>query len=203
MTSTSVIIQQDHATTPTGGNYQVTSKGGDCLAGVTIFDFVWPIPITVLAMSFPSAKYNNGDDITITIAPDTVTGVLTAPVLVGDVTIALSQTAIDNTKVGFFLTLDDTVNAADLGRVISIDTGALTVTMETPSEYAFAAGTTFVKQNIIAFHDFNFQIGLTNNTFGLAKLTGTYIPANTIVRARYVNNDLHTKKFYAYIELMY
>lgn len=191
----------------TGGHYQTKSIEADVPAGAgwhTLVDHSWPFPISMLSANARIRSNSDKDEIAVLIAPDTVTGTITADVAASATVIDVAQSVIDNVSLGYCLKLSDGTNEDDLGRVVAIDKGAKQVTVETATVNAFAAATpTYVKQTIqMAPH-----VELTDGhimSIGESKIGGSHIPANTVIRLRYNNvPGGGTKRFSVCFEYLY
>lgn len=118
--------------------------------------------------------------------------------------INVSQTVIDNVVIGIYLGLFDGVQNNNLGRIIAIDTTNLTVSMEYANTDTFSAlSPTYVRMTLTMFQDF--ELGPPGNyPIGDSAIGGSYIPANTIVRASYNNQSLiDDKVFIGIVEYLY
>ena len=180
----------------TGGHYQarfvVMPISG---SGWTELDISWPIPVSLLSGEYTTCSgAEKGDEVEAAVAPDTITGVVTSGVSVSGIVIGVSQTVIDNTSVGFYLKLDDGTNVNDLGRVLSIDSTNLTVTVETGATNSFSPATpTYVKQTV-KFISTSVLVGPGSYSLGRTKIGASYIPVNTVLRLRYKNNGVNDEK---------
>ncbi len=76
-----------------------------------------------------------------------------------------------------------------MGRITAIDTVNLTVTVENELANSYVTSPpTYIKLNVFSVK--NFSIDKTENVgFGNKGFRGKTIPAGTILRVRYVNND--------------
>lgn len=173
----------------TQGYYQMQGHTVNISASnTTIYDMVHKIPICVYGTSFTSGTQHNGDSIDIIINPDTPLGVITQSANIGDKTFTVSQTVIDNIKIGFDVKLHDNTNINLLGVVLSIDNAAMTITTEFPTTNTFNANTTAV---VIDVHIVkNYNIGEPwHHSIGSGTLAGKYLPAGTKIRIVYTNNS--------------
>lgn len=189
----------------TGGNYQSQSFEMSIGAGEAekVMDISFPIPISVLSGEVTGDALYQQDDLEVFVYPDTITGTITSDVAVNDTVINVSQSVIDNVKIGFYIKLDDGTNNDDLGRCISIDKNNLKITVETASTNAYLASTpTYIKQTV----KFVPHLRLPMNSrvvIGESKIGGSHLPANAILRVRYINNSATTKTFSFILEYLY
>jgi len=188
------IVEED---VRTGGHYQsrfvLLSISG---SGWTELDVSWPIPVSLLSGDYTTCSgAEKGDEIEAVVAPDTIIGTVTSGVSVSGSVIEVSQTVIDNTAVGFYLKLDDGTNVNELGRVLSIDTDNLTVTVENAATDSFSPSTpTYVKQTVKFITDSVLE-GPGGHALGRTKIGASYIPENTVLRLRYKNNGVNDQKY--------
>jgi hypothetical protein len=188
---------------PTGGNFKTETIIMNISASSTFeADYTWPYPISLLVLFSTITSTHEGDNLEITVAPNTTVGLLTSNVSANDTTISVSQTVIDNLYIGYKLKLDDGSNVDDLGYVTAINKVTNQVTVNTPAVHSFDSSNTAVKMTI--YYVENFEIGAPANiTIGKSKIGASYIPAGTIIHAKYTNNNTDTKKFIARLEYLY
>lgn len=188
---------------PTGENFKtetiVISTPASSSATV---EKSWKYPVGVLSMCYVSDSTNLGDNLEMEIAPDTTIGVVSSPVGIGDTVISVSSTVLEYTMKGYYLKISDGTNTDDLGIVLDVDKNAGTVTVDAPTTNAFAAGVSAIIQTIKMVE--NYEIGPPfEYTVGDSKIGASHVPANTVVRARYINNGLVEKKLVVKIEYLY
>jgi hypothetical protein len=166
---------------------------------VTEHDVVWPMPIKLWRSLLIPADNLIGDVINVMASPETTVGVLTAPVIIGDRTINVNSTVTDNVWRGFLITIDDTVNKNVCGRVTNVDKVGGTITFETATTNAFAAGVP-VKISIYILKSLKI---LNNETMdiGLKGIKGKRIDVGTILRIYYTNNSGTSKELNWRIEV--
>ncbi len=201
--SPEVVIREE--TTKTGGHFQETSYLIDVGSGdsTKTVDISFPFPMSLLAASWQNKDEFEGDSIEFTVGPDTTTGAITADVVVDDDEITVAQTVIDNTAIGYYILLDDGTNTEDLGRVVAVDRVNLKITTENASTTAFVASTpTYVKQTIKMLPKSVLDC-CGPMSAGESKIGGSYIPANTTLRAIYYNDVSTAKKFIFFLEYLY
>jgi len=204
LTTSEVRIQEE--VKKTGGHFQAQSFEVDTQSNVAWYEteFSFPMPISLLSAMWVNKISNDGDEVEFLVSPDTTTGSITAAVAIGATVIDVSQTVIDNAKVGYYLKLDDGTNIDDVGRVISIDKVNSQITIETATVNSFAVATpTLIKQTVklvpkIMLIGDHVQISL-----GGSKIGGSYIPANTLLKARYNNLSGSAEKFSFILQYLY
>lgn len=198
------VVAVREETTPTGGHFQtVTRKITADGNATTHFNYTWPMPITVFMVGFTSEETHRGDVIDMSVAPNTTIGIITADATVGTSTFTVSNTVLQYTNIGFYLTITDGVNNDDLGRVIAIDKNTSTVTVETASTHSFlVTSPSYIIQNIYMMKDY--EIGAPHRyEIGESKIGGSYVPAGTVVRVSYTNNGLAQKNIVTRLEYLY
>jgi hypothetical protein len=141
-----------------------------------------------------------GDLIEVTTAPNTIVGVLTAPVEIGDTVLSVNLTVIQNVMVGYTCKLGN--SNINLGYILAIDANTSTITVEVPSPEAFSAGTTYVKMEVDGICHLEIG-GPFRYVIGGSKAGGKHLPANTPVDVIYTNNGNIEKTFRFEIEILY
>jgi hypothetical protein len=191
-------------TIPTGENFKTETVVIEAAANSEgEVDKSWPIPVGVLSMYYVSDASNTGDNLEMFIAPDTTIGVTTALTSAGATTISVDSSVTDNTMKGYYLKITDGTNTDDLGMVLAVDKDAGTVTVSAAAVNEFAAGTSSIQQTVKMVE--NYEIGEPwEYEIGDSKIGASHIPANTVVRARYINNDAsNAKRLVVKIEYLY
>jgi len=200
-----VNINEEQGPQRTGGHFQVTSHRVDASANsVTTYDINEPIPYAGYAIHFRTTADHEGDVVNMYVAPDTVVGTITSDVVASDTVLNVGTTVVTAVKVGYLISITDGVNVDQLGRVISIDQNALTITVETAATQAFAAATpTYVRMSVQMVRDF--EIGPAGSySVGDAKIGGSYLAANTTLRITYWNKHATMdKSLVAYTDQTY
>lgn len=196
-----VIVSEED--TPTGEHYKSVSYKISAPVGVSNHDYTFPYPVSALAISFNTISDNIDDELEVIVGPDITVGSITADVNASDTVITVSSSVIDYIELGFYVQIDDGTNIDDLGVVTSIDKNNLTITVETAATQSFAASTpTYVKMSVKVID--NFIFGPSGRyVLGDSKIGGSYVPTNTVVRVKYINNGGSTTDFYPVIEYLY
>jgi hypothetical protein len=168
---------------------------------VSIFNVSFPNHIQIwntVIMALPS---NVNDRVSISVAPNTTIGYLTAPVSSGTV-LSVPPATVQSPYVlaGAVLTLIDTVNAVqqEVGYLLAIDKNAYQLTVQTAVNQSFPAGT-LVQMTIYMMRDYRFVLD-GQIQFGGKGLKAKQVPANTPVRVEYTNNSTAGKTFNVHVE---
>ena len=183
----------------TGGFYQSTTSGGAIASGVgseTNFDHTWPFPFALFAVKFSWNVSMEGDQIECLVSPDTTVGGTTSVTAAGNTDwIYVSETVCPNIALGYFIK----IGTEDLGRVVEIDSYANRIKCESANTSELPA-TSLVKFTVKMGYKWVFpKSGII--TLGDVTPGGSTIPANTIVRCVYTNNDgASGKEFYYALE---
>lgn len=184
-------------TSGTHGYYRSDAFTFDVPAGITgefipIGDCSDPYPTRIYSITIFPGTENIGDYISMVSAPDTVVGILTAPVS-GGTALAVNSTAINNINPGLLVNLFDGVTGQNLGQCVSVDKNTNTVIVDTPVSLPFSAGA-LVRISLRRLN--NLRITNTNNiTMGANTLGSTLSPPNIIGRIFYKNMTGDPKKF--------
>jgi len=195
------IITVKEEVTPTGGHFKIHKYKIVCPPGASEHDYSYPYPISALNVTLNTTDSHTDDELEVIVSPDTIVGVSTSDTNVSDNVINVSQTVVDNVKIGYYLSLFDGVNSENLGRVVNVNKNNLQVSVETPCTQIFTSGS-FIRFSIKVI-DY-FTIGFpANSILGTGKIGGSYIPTNTIVRIKYTNNGETTKNIYPILEYLY
>lgn len=170
----------------------------------TTHTFSYPIPVTVLSAEWQTAAENTGDIVSWTILKDTVVGALTADIGVGETTLSVSSTVIENINIGYDISITDGTNTDILDLCTSIDAENNTITVETATQHAFLAATPTVVRFGVPFLK-NVEIGHPMRMqIGESKIEGSDVPANTLITCEYTNNSpTDDKRICCYIEMLY
>lgn len=198
-----VTIKEEN--TPTGGHYQAQFNKINIPSGTPgtkhEFEFSFPHPISLLAAEWTNTEDIHGDEIKFIIAPDTIVGVLASGVSNGETVLPVSQSVIDNVKLGYCVDLYSASGVCEVERCVDRNDNDNTITVETAVDQGYAAGThvrmhvDMVRRGYLAGHG---RIQL-----GEAKIGGSYIPAGTILRADYWNNNGTAKELVFVLEYLY
>ena len=194
-----VYINQD-STINTGGYFRIDGYTITTPANSTSStDIVYPYNISGYCVVLMPTTDNIGDVCNFVTMPNTPVGVLSANISTGATTLSIGSVAPLNP--GFFLTITDGVNTADLGEIISLDYINNIITFSTPSTHDFVTTSpSIVMIGIPRIKNFKF---VTNETIqlGTSKIGSSGLSANKVVRVLYTNNSNYEKTFFFYKEL--
>ncbi len=165
---------------------------------ITEHDVSWPMNILLWKTVITPTADMIGDYISVLAAPETTVGVATATINIGDTTINVNSTVTDNVWRGFLITLFDGVNKDVVGRCIAVDKVGGTITFQTPTTYAYAAGSA-VKISIYTLKDI-YLADTTTIDIGSKGFKGKIATAGMIMRIYYTNNSGTTKDLYWRVE---
>jgi len=158
-------------------------------------DISFPFDIYLYSAEFQTSTNQNGDEIAFWIGPDTNLGDITADIAIGNTVINVPQSTIDNAKIGGVVKVNDGVNINDMGRILLIDKDNKKLTMETAATNIFLSATPTKIEHTLQMIRSYFVDNDHRYQFGLSKIGGSRIPANTILQARYLNNAGGSKTF--------
>jgi hypothetical protein len=192
--------------TVTGQRYQV--KHIKVIAQpntMTTVDTSLPYDINLIAVKNVFTPEMTGDVISWLLAPNTICGVITSNVSIGDTVINVSPTVIANIDESWRFRIASSSNPAvyeNLGHVVSIDHTNGTLTVDTPATQTHSAGDyvqmTAVYTESLEICNANYVLEM-----GLEIPRVAYIPANAAVRCEYTNNSSTAKTFYCYYSFYY
>ena len=185
--STSIVTAQENS----DGYFETSHVVMDIPSGtpgaLSEHDVSWPMDVLLWRTLITPTSDMIGDTISVVASPETTIGVLTAPVAIGATTFNVNSTVTDNIWRGFLVNIFDGVNKDFLGRCIAVDKIGGTITVETPTVNAFAAGSA-VQIGVFTLKDI--YISNTNTVdIGLKGFKGKSLTAGTILRVRYINNS--------------
>lgn len=204
----------------TGGHYQGSTQHFDMTGSNAVNQGEWfegyfsfPIPVSLLTLSFTSFPMNENDIIELDVFPNFHYGThlagnapiqnLAANVGVGESTLIGDAVCMEVFKTGYFISITDGTNTEDLGRVTGVNTSTGAITTEFPTANAYLA-TTPTKLLRTVKMGYNYKIqGTGRYALGQAKIGGSYIPAGTPFRFRYKNVTGGDKQFTFDLEYLY
>lgn len=197
-------------TTTVDQNSNVSTGGYFRIDGYTITtnanststtNVVYQYNISGYAVILMPTADNIGDIINFVAIPNTPVGVLTADISAGATALGIGSVAPLNP--GFFLSISDGTNTANLGEIISLDGVNNIIYFTIPSAYNFAAATpSVVTIGIPRVKNFQF---VTDDIIplGVGKIGSSGLQAGQIVQITYTNNSNYQKTFFLYTELEY
>ena len=167
-----------------------------------IVDIAFPFNIALMSGTLRVNEEMVGDNISIEIGPNTLIGALTQSLNIGDSSIYVSPTVIENIKKGYYISMYDLDgDGIDIGQVISIDDTNSCLTLVSPSSVSINAGSYLAMMAKIVpylyFHDIN------DIDIGKQIPTGQRIPKGIPIRIHYKNDTLIGKKISFFIEYLY
>jgi hypothetical protein len=184
----------------TGHNYQAKSLDFEITqAGMQQKDFTFPYPIALFSAEWVNEDNYTGDCFKVLIAPDTPVGVLTQAHSINDTTLQVNDTVVANAKVGYEIKL----GSFECGRVIAVDEGALTITVENGIDLAYPALEP-VLMTVVMVDGIRLS-GKGRFELGKDVIGGSFIPGGKPIRVLYENNqgDTVDKIFSTVIEYKY
>lgn len=193
---------------PTTGQFQHTTRTIVVPSGypgdVSVHNYTWPMDLEIWKTELFATSENIGDEITLTVAPNTIVGQLTSTGNIGDTVLNVTSTAVTNDLIvrGVEVELDNTFYTEDLGRVVAYDATANTITVENAITMPFVAGS-MVKLNLRMVKDAVLHRVERVHRIGEKGFKAKTLPANTIVEAKYKNNDGLAKSIVFVVEYYY
>jgi hypothetical protein len=186
-----VSTQTIKAAENTDGYFETThvvmSIPSDTPGAITEHDVTWPMDIMLWRTLITPTSDMIGDTLSVLGAPETTVGVITAPATIGSTTLTVNSTVTANVQRGFLITLYDGVNKDVLGRCTAVNVLAGTITVQTATTYAFAAGSA-VKISVYTIKDLYITDTVTID-IGTKGFKGKTIPSGMILRVYYTNNS--------------
>jgi hypothetical protein len=151
-------------------------------------DFKFDIVTSMYSFKFMADDTNKGDEITISVNPDTTLGLITSSITAGATTIGAPPGLLAYGWPGFNLKLTDGVNTDDIGRILAIDKINSTVTFSIPTVHSFSSTDTLVKMTYYTMRDL--KIG-PSAVYAFCEdiIGGSAPPSGTVVRFTYKNNS--------------
>jgi len=189
----------------TQGMYAAQSLIIDISAGELdkIIDFSWPYAISLMSGTLGVSEDMVGDDFQVDVGPNTLIGALIAPLSVGDTSIYVSPTVLENIKIDFYFGLynagGDT--GVELGQIIARDDANNCLTLGQPSPESATAGSYVAMCAKIIPNLYIHSMNVVE--IGKDVPTGQRIPKNLPVRVHYHNNNGVAKKISFFIEYLY
>ncbi len=204
-----VEIKEEDPSKKTGGNFDCLSVEMEITATSGSWqkkDISFSIPIALLSAETTLESLNKTDVVQFLIGPETKVGVLISSSTSGDTILTVNSTVTDNIQVGFncSVSLSGGSEYEDLGIVTKIDKPNSQITVDKPTTLSHTAIVTDVKQTVNMVSHL-WLPGSNRIVIGESKIGASYIPANTILRMRYQNNEGTTtqKTFSFRIEYLY
>jgi len=165
-------------------------------------DMVWPFLITVQSIEGAYDAANPNDRMDFLAGPDTPVGVLTQAAPIGATVLNVSQTVVDNTRPSLLVKLIEGGTVNDLGRIISVDQIALTITTTVATTDAFTAGVTAVLIAMAGTLDMPIPHSKSLVGAGGFHLEGTDVYPGMALRVVYRNAGPDPSRMVAYIKYL-
>lgn len=196
-----VIINEEIAK-KTQGFFKIVDFSFDALPNqISNHDFSYPIRTAVLNIQIATDDNQKDDIMSCVLAPNTTVGVITAELATGNNVLNVSQTVLDNIKVGFNANITNGVNNNDLGLVVEVNKPNGTITVENNTTNTYAIGS-FVQMSVYYMDSWVIGRGFVYS-FGENKIGASAAEANTILRVIYDNKTGDTKKIRLALEILY
>ncbi len=192
----------------TPGNFQHTTVLINVPSGspgdIYVHDMSWPMDIYIWKTEFLPETKHKQDEISIMVAPNKVIGALTQDANIGDTELNVTSTVFDFSLLskGVDAKLDDTVNSEEVGRITGIDPVNFKIHIENPLTQTFSAGTQF-QINLCMIRNLIISQDIKTVKIGSKGFTSKFIPANTVLRLLYKNNNGQAKDVYFSMEFNY
>ena len=188
----------------TQGMYAAQSIIIDVSAGASekIVDFTWPFDIALMSGTLGVSEDMIGDDFSVDVGPNTLVGAIIAPLNVGDTSIYVSPTVLQNIKRGFYIGLygpGDT--GVEISQVIDRDDANYALTLRYPSDVSANAGS-YVAMCAKIIPELYLH-SIDKIEIGKDLPTGQRIPKNIPIRVHYHNNNGVAKKVSFFVEYLY
>jgi hypothetical protein len=183
-----VIIAEEDQDNKTGGHYRSYGIEFSVASGETgLYDFSFPYDIALLSASLHTHGLNSGDHLTFKVAPNTTVGTLVSAVSPGDTVIGVSQTVIDNTWTGSYITLNDGTNS-EMQYITNVDDDNNQITLSASATNSFEVSSPTYLQATVCMAEHIYLVPDTRFILGESKIGGSHIPANTTIRVEYYNS---------------
>ncbi len=193
---------------PTTGYFQHSTKKLTIPAGtpgdVTSHDFTWPMDILIWKVEFTPLA-NVGDQFDVIINPDNDSGTLTANAIINDTVLNVPAALVNNEDItkGVEITLDDTTNSQNVGRITAIDKVANTITVANALTFNFNSGVTTIYANVCFVKERQIYKDDEKIKIGEKGFRGKLLTANTVLRCNYTNNATGAKTLHFDLEYYY
>ncbi len=194
---------------PTTGYFQHTTKkltiSSGTVGDVTSHDFTWPMDILIWKVEFNADTANEGDQFDVIINPANNSGALTANAVINDTVLNVPAALVNDENItkGVEITLDDTTNSQNVGRITAIDKVANTITVANALTFNFNSGVTIIYVNVCFVKERQIYKADDKIKIGEKGFKGKLVTANTIIRCNYTNNSTAAKTLYFDLEYYY
>jgi len=175
----------------------------DISAGVfeKVTDFSWPIPVSLKSGTIGVSEDMLGDELSVHVAPNTLIGAIIQPLNIGDTSIYVSPTVLQNIKRGYYIGLYQAGSTGiEIAQVLSIDAANSCLKINPSAISANAGSLIAMCAKLIPYLFFH---SLDKIEIGKQIPTGQRIPPNISIRTIYKNNTGTAKKISFFIEYLY
>jgi hypothetical protein len=171
---------------------------------VSNHDFSWPIAIKVWKTNFVPSSEHIGDEVDVIVDPNRDIGTLQQNANIGDTELYLNAEVFDYPGLmhGVEILLDNTVSTENVGRLIGYDRNTFKIVIENPLTQNFAIGTKFCLNSCMVKQAY-IDHALIPYTIGQKGFSGLRIPANTVMRIVWKNNNGQSKNVHFTMEYNY
>lgn len=116
----------------------------------------------------------------------------------------VTQTVLKYGAIGFYIKLFDGINENDLGRILSFNEEHSKIWVEkNPTNIFSPLSPTYVKQTVYMIKDYLIYGSSSQHNIGQSKIGGSYIPADVVITAEYLNHSDEEKLFVGRLEFLY
>ena len=184
----------------TGGNYKTTSLTLNIPGNTTsILSYTRPYRLSILEFTFRISSSQSNDIINAYIGKNTIVGVLIANMFVGNTSIMVSNTVIQNLYVGYDLSITNGTTVNSLGEVISITDNILTFSGKITNNFVIGD---YVRMSVKPVD--NYILGPAGlYKIGASRTGASGIPPNTEITLEYTNTSSDIKSFTLYLDYLY
>lgn len=165
-------------------------------------DFTWPFVVALMSGTIVVSEEMVGDEMNVHVGPNTLIGASTAPLNVGDTSIYVSPTVMENIKKGYYIGIFNPSGptGTEISQVISIDETNSCLGIN-PSDVSANAGSYLAMcAKLIPELKLHTQ---TKIEIGKDLPTGQRIPANLPIRVNYFNKNQVAKTVTFFVEYLY
>lgn len=164
-------------------------------------DFSWPFDIALMSGTLGISEDMVGDDLHVDVGPNSLIGALIQPLNVGDTSIYVSPTVLENIKIGYYIGLYvPGPTGIEISQVLARDDSNYCLTIN-PSDVSANAGS-YVAMCAKIVPELYLH-SMDKVEIGKQIPTGQRIPKGVPVRVTYHNQNLVAKKVSFFVEYLY
>lgn len=181
--SQTVIVQSTaNLTHPGADGYRLSLAAGT----TGTIQFSWPYVVTARSIFGLFEAANLGDNYDVEAGPNTPAGFLALPAGAGSTVLSVTGTVLSAARPSLLVRLNEGATTNTLGRIISVDpdAGTITVTTATVNAFTAAAVVLLTNANTLAMPA---PLSTQPISVGGDQVLGLNVPANTIIRITYRN----------------